>query len=110
MDVVNFGHSVKDIPVPSRKEYSLMMINSYEKFTTNLRWRVLNFLKPFKKQSKETYDFKSLRIPPVIPEISDFENEFKDLVTNIEFEEKPNDFQQKLKEEKEMIENEPELI
>ena len=40
MERVNLGHSVKDIPVPSRKEYQQMVINSGEKVMKNLRWRV----------------------------------------------------------------------
>ena len=110
MDVVNFEHSVKDIPVPSRKEYQQMMINSTEKFTKNLRWKVLHFLKPFKKQSKETYGFKSPKDPKAIPETKDFENDLIDLIKNIEFVNKTNPFQQKSKNEKEMIMNKPKMI
>ena len=55
MEAVSFGHSVKDIPVPSKKEYRLMMIQSVEKFTRNLGWKVLHFLKPNQNESKETY-------------------------------------------------------
>ena len=72
METVNFGHSVKDIPVPSRKEYKKMMINSYLRFTRNMRWRVLHFLNPSRKQMKETFGFKSLKNPPVIDELVDF--------------------------------------
>ena len=110
METVNLGHSVKDIPVPSRKEYKKMMINSYLRFTRNMRWRVLHFLNPSRKQMKETFGFKSLKNPPVIDELVDFENDFRELVFNIEFEEKPNHFQQKLQSEKEKIMKEPHLI
>ena len=110
MEAVNLGHSVKDIPVASRKEYRLMLINSYEKFTKNLRWIVLHFLKPNFNQPKETFGFKSLRNPPPIPETNDFEDELIEMIKNIEFETKPNPFQQKLNNEKEMIKNEPKLI
>ena len=44
MEVVNLGHSVKDIPVPSKNEYRLMLINSAETFTKNLQWKVLHSL------------------------------------------------------------------
>ena len=110
MDLVNFGHSVKDIPVPSRKEYQLMMINSMEKFMKNLRWKVLFFLKPSQKQSKETYGFKSIKDPLAIPEIKEFENDFIDLMKNIEFKHKTNPFQQRLKRDKEMVQKETKVI
>ena len=110
MDVVNFGHSVKDIPVPSKKEYRLMMINSAEKYMRNLRWRVLHFLNPNKNPPKETYGFKSIKNPKAIPELKDFEADLIDMVTKIEFEVRTNKFQQKLNKEKESIEKEPKLI
>ena len=110
MEVVNFGHSVKDIPVLSKKEYRLSMIHSGEKFIRNLRWRVLHFLKPSQHQPKETFDFKSIKNPPQIPDIQEFANEFTELITSVEFENKPNQFQQKLTKEKEAIEKETKLI
>ena len=110
MESVNFGHSVKDIPVPSRKEFQQMMISSLEKFRRNLRCKVLYFLKPNQSKSKETYGFKSIKNPPQPQEIKEFENDLIDMVKNIEFESKTNPFQQKLNTEKEMIRNEPKLV
>ena len=49
MEPVNLGHSVKDIPVPNKKLYMKMMINSTERFIQNLRWMVIFFLNPKKK-------------------------------------------------------------
>ena len=110
MERVDLGHSVKDIPVPSRKEYQQMVINSGEKFMKNLRWKVLHFFRPNMRNPKETYEFKSLKNPPPIPEIKPFENDLIDLIKNIEFENKTNPFQQQLKNEKEMVKNEPKMI
>ena len=110
MEKVNLGHSVKDIPVSSRKEYQQMLINSLEKFSRNLSWKVLFFLKPNQKQTKETYGFKSIKNPPPIPEIKDFKEDLIDMVKNIEFEHRSNSFQEKLNNETEMIKNEPKLI
>ena len=110
MERVILDHSVKDIPVPSRKEYQQMVINSGEKFMKNLRWKVLHFFRPNMRNSKETYEFKSLKNPPPIPEIKPFENDLIDLIKNIEFENKTNPFQQQLKNEKEMVKNEPKII
>ena len=86
------------------------MINSYLRFTRNMRWKALQFLKPFKTAKKETFGFKSLKNPPVIDELIEFEDDLRDLVFNVEFEEKNDHFQQKLREEKSMIENEEKLI
>ena len=110
MEAVNFGHSVKDIPIPSKKEYQKMMINSYENFIWPLRWKVFHFFNPNSKSKKETYGFKSLKFPQQFEELKDFEEEFRDLIVNIEFKDHKNAFQEKLAKEKEDIEKESKLI
>ena len=110
MEAVNFGHSVKDIPIPNRKEYQKMMINSYENFIWTLRWKVFHFFNPNSKSKKETYGFKSLKFPDQFEELKDFEEEFRDLIVNVEFKDKKNSFQNKLAKEKEEIEKETKLI
>ena len=110
MESVNLGHSTKDIPMPSRKLYSTMMINSYEKFIQNLRWKVLFFLKPSNKSSKNNHGFKSTKIPPPIQQLTNFEDDLIDMVKNIEFKKTTNQFQNQLLTEQEMIKNEPKLL
>ena len=99
MDPVNYGHSIKDIPVPSKKVYCSRLINSVEKFIQSLRWRVIFFLFPKISSQKEHFDFKSLKIPDPVDQLEDFENDLKKLIKNIEFKPVNNRFQSKLKEE-----------
>ena len=87
-----------------------MMINSYEKFIQNLRWKVLFFLKPSNKSSKNNYGFKSTKIPPPIQQLTNFEDDLIDMVKNIEFKKTTNQFQNQLITEQEMIKNEPKLL
>ena len=82
-ELKNFGHSVKDIPVPSRKEYQTALINSYENFIWPLRWRVFHFKNPNCKSKKQTYGFKSLKFPNQYDELKDFEEDLRDLILNI---------------------------
>ena len=111
MEQVNLGHSVKDIPVPNKKLYMQMMINSAERFIQNLRWRVIFSLNTNNKEEKNTYGFKSTKTPPVVPELKPFEDEFIGVIKNIEFDEnRTNAFQEKLKTEVKNIKNEPNLI
>ena len=110
MEKVNLGHSTNDIPLPPRKLYRQMMINSVEKFSQNLGWKVLFFLNPSHKQSKENFGFKSTKLPPPIPQLKDFEKDLIDLMKNIEFLNQRNDFQDKLKTEEEAIKNEDKLL
>ena len=51
------------------KTYRRMIINSYERFTQNLWWRIIHILKP-----KETYEFKSTKTPPPVPDLKEFED------------------------------------
>ena len=110
MDAVNLNHSTKDIPVPSEKVYKIMMINSIESFIRNLTWKVIFFLNPSSKHSKETYDFKSLANPSYVADIEPIKADLIDMVKNIEFENKQNKFQNQLKAEKNAINSENKLI
>ena len=108
LDVCNY--SMKNIPIPSHKEYTLALIHSVEKFVRNLRWRSFFFLNPQDKPSKETYGFKSIRAAPKIKELQEFENRLKGLCREIEFRGYSNDFQQKLKDDLANINNNAEVI
>ena len=87
-----------------------MMINSVEKFVWNLRWKVLFFKKSHTSQNKETYDFKTTNTPPAVDELIPFEEDLTDLIKNIEFKTVKNEFQDKLKEEKDFIKNESKIF
>ena len=110
MDPVNFGHSIKDIPVPSKKIYCSRLINSMEKFMQSLRWRVIFFLFPSISSQKEHFDFKSLKIPDPVEQLEDFENDLIKMVKNIEFRPVNNKFQSKLKDEKNFVHNQSRII
>ena len=110
MELVNLGHSTSDIPVPSKKVYLQMMINSVEKYIQNLRWKTLFFLNPINRQEKNNFGFKSTKTPPAIPELKPFEDDLIDMMKNIEFSNKTNPFQQKLRAEQRSIKEEPKLI
>ena len=110
MEKVNFNYSMKNVSLPSQKEYLLELIHSVEKFVRNLRWRAYFYLNPQQKPQKETYDFKSLRAAPKIKELQKLEDAMYDLVRNIVFRRYSNVFQRKLKESRLMIMNEPKVI
>ena len=110
MNVVNFGHSTKDVPIPSNKIHSTMMISSMEKYNVTQRWAVLNHLKPFKTSGKDKHGFKSNNNPPVVPELTAFEADFFQLVKNVKYRKYTNKHQEKLKAEVVTIKNENNLI
>ena len=66
MEKINFQHSLKNIPVPSRKTYLQMLINSFKTFNRN--WKAFFFLNPASKTvSRETFGFKSIAKAPPCP-------------------------------------------
>ena len=87
MDVekVNFGYSMKNIRLPSHREYLSQLIHSTETFVRNLRWRSYFLLNPSTSEKKEKFEFRSIRAPPQIKELRKLEDSLYDLVKNIKF-------------------------
>ena len=54
IDPLPFGsdYSMKDIPIPSRKEYQCKLISQGSKFINNLRWRIWHHLKKNESETK----------------------------------------------------------
>ena len=106
----SFDYSMKNIPIPSKDSYLKRLIHQTETFITNLRWRVLFFLRENGDESsdsdsdhstdinptKETYGFKSSNAPPPIKEIAYFEQQLWNLVDSVQFNDHKNHFQKKL--------------
>ena len=73
MEKIEFGYSLKNIGLPSQREYLSQLTHSCEKFVRNLRWRANFFLKPSSKPEKETYGFRSIKAAPKIKELKKLE-------------------------------------
>lgn len=75
-----------------------------------MRWKALFFLNPnLEKTDQETYGFNTLRSPPVISELKEFEDSMVNLIQSIEFEDKTNDFQRKLHKDLKTLNNDSKL-
>ena len=96
MDQVNYNCSIKDIPLPSKKEYRIQLIHSTKKFFDNLCWRVWHYKNPNNNERTETYGFPSTRKVPRDEDLKTLESELYDLVENIEYRDAKNDFQKEL--------------
>ena len=99
-----FPHSLKNIPVPKRDYYLKMMILKVEQFIERLRWKVCFFLNPPKERENDddneeinTFGFKTTKTAPQSKELTPFENELYLLIANIQFCNRNNKFQSKLK-------------
>ena len=105
-----FNYSMKNISLPSQKEYVVCLINSVETFVKNLRWRAHFFLNPQEKPQKEKFGFKSLKAAPKVKELQILEDGLYNLVRDVEFKQFSNSFQRKLKEDRNRIVSEPNMI
>ena len=78
LTTTSLGYSLKNIPVPSRKEYKKQLIEKTQDVTKRMRWKAFHFLKGAEDRdddeddrdsNKETYGFKSRKCPPRIDEM-----------------------------------------
>ena len=97
METFKIEYSIKNIPQPSKHEYKIKLISKVESVIKQMRWKTLEFLGKLDSTQKETYGFNSSKCPPIVDELSDFENELMFLAKNIEFRNINNSFQKKLK-------------
>ena len=69
-----------------RKKYLKTFIDKTEKLVKNLRWRAFLFFNPkADREEKEKFGFNSIRPPPHIPELKNFEEGQASMITNIKF-------------------------
>ena len=97
MERFDINYSKKNIPIPSKHNYKIMLVSKIEKVIKRMRWKTLEFLGKLDNDdnNRETYGFKS-KCPPAVPELSQFENDLMYLVKNLEFRKVNNQFQNKL--------------
>ena len=85
MDQVNFAYSLKNIPIPTKQEYHLELISSVGIFIANFRWRCHFPQKPSNPVQKETFDFKTTKADPGVPDLVEFKDRIHNLVKSLKF-------------------------
>lgn len=121
----HFNFSMKNIPIQNEDSFLKNFIHRTEDFITRLRWPILFFLKREEEKKKdncddcesdgederkETYGFRSTRIPPPIKEIEEFEQDLWSMVEGIQFNKKRTQFQKRLINEVKEIKKSKNLI
>ena len=78
-----------------------MLISKIEKVIMRMRWKVLEFLGKLDSNSNKnkTYGFGSLKCPPAVEEMAQFENDLLLLIKNLEFEKVHSGFQTRLRDD-----------
>ena len=105
MEKFNMNYSDKNIPIPTEQNYKIQLISKTEKFIKRIRWKALQFLVKLESTDKLTYGFKTRYCPPVVDELTSFENDLMIMIKNIQFKSIKNDFQSKLREDINEIKN-----
>ena len=106
MDQINFGYSLKDIPLPDDKTFLQILIQAWEITDKAMRWRIKKFFHPevFQNSGKENFGFKTSK-PAPIPKpdcpsyqpLKDFQKGMAELIKDVKFNNHSNEHQEKLK-------------
>jgi hypothetical protein len=111
MDQVRFNYSMKNISIPTQREFIIELISSVEKFIKNLKWRAHYYLNPSQQTTqKKTFGFNSTSPPPKVAELEEIQDMLYDLIINIKFRNYSNQFQNQLKKDTKEIAKEKRLF
>ena len=105
MERFNLHYSVKNIPIPTEKQYKLQLMEKIETFIKRIRWKAFyyelnnNNDEPHEEENtvRETYGLKSPNCPPPIKDLMEFENDLFDIVKKLKFRKVRCEFQNKLR-------------
>ena len=88
---------MKNIPIAGRNAYMKRLLEKVESVVRKMRWKAFFFENPGAAGPKvNTYGFKSTKAPPPSEHLNAFENDLYDLVRNIQFTARRNEFQKQL--------------
>ena len=59
------NYSTKNIPIPTKHEYTIKLISKVEQFIKRMRWKALQFLDKLDNTVQENYGFKTRKSPPM---------------------------------------------
>ena len=100
MEKFNFGYSVKNIPIPSEREYKIQLTEKIEAVIRRMRWKAIFFNeKDAMEAEQKTYGLRTRKTPSMVKELSAFEEDLWKVVTRLKFRRVNCDFQKKLKED-----------
>ena len=74
MEKVNFGYSMKKIPIPHGKSYKLQLIQKVEDFIKKIRWKAIFLMKgrnqtgPTTHETRVTFGTNVAKWPPQVKE------------------------------------------
>ena len=100
MERINFGYSVKNIPLTNERNYKEKLIEKIEAVIKRMRWKALFFNEQNKVPNKsETYGLKTANCPKQVKELIPFEADLIQLAKDIKFRKTTSTFQKRMKED-----------
>ena len=97
MEKFAINYSTKNIPIPTRSDYKLKLSEQTGIFLKAMRWSAFFFLNGDKrKRKKETFGFRTTRLPETITLLRPFEEELLQIIEQLEFRQTYSTFQTKL--------------
>ena len=101
MEKLNFGYSLKNIPIPDEKSCKLHLSEKIEISIQKMRWRASFFINNNKKATEDykqgfSYGLKSGRSPPQVKDLIQFEDDLVRIVKELNFRKVKNNFQKVL--------------
>ena len=105
MERINFGYSLKNIPIPSKKQYLKALIDKTDKFIRRMRWKIYHFDRHNENESDNeseddardsNFGFGTEYCPHSHQALTAFENDLFDLISNLEYNDRRTEFQRKL--------------
>ena len=119
MEHIDFGYSLKNIPIPSKNTYIYKLIDKTEKVIKRMRWKAFFFEKDEKEREKGNNNndndnteqeecqpvFKTRKCPPQQADMKEFESDLLKMIENIEFRKTSNEFSNTLKADIRYIKN-----
>ena len=97
MNRVNFGYSLKNVPIPSKSSYIKSLIAKTDSLIQRMRWKIFQYDKESSNDiQRDNYGFPTEKTPSQHNALISFEADLYDLISNISFSDYRTPFQRKL--------------
>ena len=110
MEKIDIDCSTKNISIPSKGEYEIHLVSKIEHVIKRMRWKALKYLGKLNNSAKESYGFKSRKWPPTVKEMTNFEEDLRLMIKNLEYRNIKNEFSKKLADDIKLIKGTKEML
>ena len=106
----DFGYSMKNILIPTQKEYIFALLGQTQSFMNRLRWKTFFILNPGTAEEDETYGFRTQKRPPTIPELEILHSKLIKILSNIKFKKGGNNLQKQMRNDLSSVRQNPDKL